>query len=162
MSFNSRLVFAGGVTGATTAYTSPLASYKGSQIALNTVVAGTTTSTAGLVLAFGSNDIEWDSLAALVETDITTNTITVSSKWQGSGDGTNWVDIVNLNGVAKLQIAAAGTGSLITTQYFHPLAGVNPFTRYIRLAVVNAVATGGAGDNVTVSYCFRRRSPTVA
>jgi hypothetical protein len=158
MAFNQRLVFAGGFTGASTAYVATgFTTFKGSQIALTTVTSGSTASTAGLSLALGSQDVEWDSLAALVETDVTTNTITVASKWQVSPDNTNWCDLVNLNGVAKLQISAAGTGSLVTTIYMHPLAGINPSVRYLRLAVVVGVVTGGAGDNVTVSYCYRKR-----
>lgn len=147
-------------TGAGTAFTAPLAAYKGSLIALNTVVAGATASTAGLVIANGGPNwnIEWESLVALVETNVTTSTITVSSKWQCSPDGVNWVDLVNLNGVAKLTIAAAGTASLITTQYFHPLSGINPGIAYMRLAVSPGVVTGAAGDNCTVSYFFRKRS----
>jgi hypothetical protein len=162
MSFNQRLVASGGFTGAKTAFTAPLAAFFGSQIALNGITANSTASTAGLVFSYGANDVEWESFAALVETDLTTSTITVASKFQGSMDGTNWVDIINLNGVSKLQIAAAGTGSLITTQYFHPLAGINPFTKFIRAAVVVGVATGAAGDNVTISYSFRKRLMSAA
>jgi hypothetical protein len=155
--------------GAQTAFTAPLAAFKGSQIALNTLVAGTTASTAGLVIALAGAqfNIEWESLVALVETDLTTSGITASTKWQGSLDGTNWVDIVNILGtitpvqnqiIPAIQYAAAGTGSLVTKQYFHPLMGVNPGVDYVRLAVLTGAQTGAAGDNVTVSYCFRKRS----
>jgi len=170
MAFNNRRVKSGGFQGAGTAFTAPLAAFKGSQIALNTIVAGTTVSTAGLVLSMAQSELEWDSLIALVETDLTTSTITVASKWQGSLDGTNWVDIMPNNPAAaagtvalpQLQRAAAGTGSLVTTQYFHAFIGMNPSVDYIRLAVLTGVATGGAGDNVTVSYCFRKRTQMVA
>lgn len=147
-------------TGTQQAFTSPLNAYNGSKIALNTVTAGSTASTAGLVLACANNDIEWDSLHALVETNLTTSTITATTKWQGSPDGTNWVDIVGLNSAANVTKAAAGTGSLVTTQYFQAFAGINPGIRYLRIAVLVGVATGAAGDNVTCSYFFRRRWAT--
>jgi hypothetical protein len=159
MAFNQQRVKAA-FTGAGVAYTAPFAAFKGSQIALNTLVAGTITSTAGLVIACAGPtwNIEWDSLFAFVETDITTNTIVVASGWQGSWDGTNWM---NINGPGAttpfLQTAAAGTGGLVTTQYVHPFY-MNPAHDYLRLAVKNTVATGAAGDNVTVSYGFRKRS----
>jgi hypothetical protein len=169
MAFNVKRVKAYS-QGAQTAYVAPLAAFKGSQIALSTLVAGTTASTAGLVLSMASSEVEWDSLSALVETDITTNTITVAGKWQGSLDGTNWLDILPNNPAAaagtlalpQLQRAAAGTGSLITTQYLHQFPGVNPAYDYIRFAVLVGVVTGAAGDNVTVSYCYRKRTPTLA
>ncbi len=159
MSFNQQRVKSY-AQGAQTAFIAPLTAFKGSQIALNTLVAGTTASTAGLVIANAGAqfNIEWDSLYALVETDLTTNTITVASKWQLSLDGTNWIDIVQDGLLRSKLIAAAGTGSLITTQYVHPLGGINPGADYLRLAVVVGVVTGAAGDNVTVSYGWRKRS----
>lgn len=160
MAFNALRVKSA-FTGAGTAFTAPLASYKGSQIALNTVTSGTISSTAGLVIALAGPtfNIEWESLFALVETDITTSTITVSSGWQGSWDGTNWIQILAGASAtsAFLQVAAAGTGSLITTQYAHYFPG-NPSFDYVRYAVKVGVTTGAAGDNVTVSYGFRKRS----
>jgi hypothetical protein len=158
MSFNSTVVksYAGG---AQTAFTAPLAAFKGSQIALNTLVAGSTASTAGLVIPLSNPtfQIEWESLVAPVETDLTTSTITATSKWQGTPDGTNWVDILGLNAAANVTKAAAGTGSLVTTQYFHAFAGMNFAWQAIRIAVQTGVVTGGAGDNVTCSYFFRKR-----
>lgn len=158
MSFNSRLVKSG-FQGAGVAFTAPLAAFKGSQIALNTLVAGTTVSTAGLVIPLSNPtfQIEWDSLVALVETDLTTSTITATSKWQYSPDGTNWLDVLGLNAAANVTKAAAGTGSLVTTQYFHAFAGMNPAAQAVRLAIQVGVVTGGAGDNVTASYFFAKR-----
>ncbi len=157
MSFNSTLVksYAGG---ATVAFTAPLAAFKGSVIALNTITAGSTASSAGLALAVGGvNNIEFESLSANVETNLTTNTITATTKWQVSNDGTNWLDVFGKNDAANVTKAAAGTGSLITTQYVQTMDGVNVAYPFVRLAVVVGAATGAAGDNVTVSYNWRRR-----
>jgi hypothetical protein len=148
-------------TGAGVAYTAPFAAYKGTQIALNTITAGTTVSSAGAVLncANPGLQIEWDSLHALIETDLTTSTITATPKWQVSPDGaaTTWVDYVGVNAAANVTKAAAGTGSLITTQWVQGFPGMNPAFPFIRIAVLVGVVTGGAGDNVTVSYFFKNR-----
>jgi hypothetical protein len=158
MSFNSRLaksVF----QGTATAFTSPLNAFSGSKIALNTITAGSTASTAGLVIPLTNPtfQIEWESLVALVETNLTTSTITATSKWQYSPDGTNWLDVLGLNAAANVTKAAAGSGSLVTTQYFHAFSGINPAAQAVRIAVLVGVATGAAGDNVTCSYFFTKR-----
>lgn len=156
MSFNNRIVKSY-ASGALVAFTAPLASYKGSQIALNTVTSGSTASTAGLVISVAQSDIEWESLCAIVETDITTSTITVATKWQVSNDNTNWVDFRDKNGTTRTTVAAAGTGSLVTTQYVQAFDGVNCPFPYVRIAALVGVTTGAAGDNVTASYQYRRR-----
>lgn len=164
MAFNQQRVKAYS-QGAQTAYIAPLAAYKGSQIALSGVTGATIVSTAGLVIPLAGSqfNIEWDSLSALVETDITTSTLVVQTKWQGSLDGTNWLDLwqnkyQDAVGTTRLLVAAAGTGSLVTTQFIHTFAGINPGVDYIRYAAMVTTGTGAAGDNLTVSYNFRKRS----
>lgn len=158
MSYNSRLAKSS-FQGTATAFTSPLNAFNGSKIALNTITAGTTVSTAGLVISLTNPtfQIEWESLVALVETNLTTSTITAQTKWQYSPDGTNWVDIRDKNGTARTTVAAAGSGSLVTTQYFQAFDGVNPACQAVRIAVLVGVATGAAGDNVTASYFYTKR-----
>lgn len=157
MSFNSTIV-KNYASGTLVAMQSPLTAVSGSQIALNTKVAGSNTSTAGLVLQpGGSHNIELDSLTALVETKVTTNTIVVTTRWEVSNDGTNWIPIYQLNAPAYVAVAAAGTGATVYTQYVQSAAGINPSWPYIRLAAVNTVVTGGANDSVIVAYNWRRR-----
>ena len=161
MAFN-QLVVKNFFTGAATAYSASgaaTASMNGSNIALNTVTTGNTTSSAGLVLAMPSPsmNVEWDSLVALVQYKITTTSLVVIGRFQGSLDGSNWSDIRDGNGAAFVQVAATGTGSLVTTTLFHSLPGINPSFPYMRYAVVSTGATGAAGDNVIVSYNFRKR-----
>jgi hypothetical protein len=131
--------------------------YASTVVALSGVVAGTVTSAAGLVLAPNqSQNIAADSLVMNVSAAITTSTIVVATVWQVSDDGTNWRTIYALNGAAYVNVAPAGTSSLVTTAYCQPLAGFNFSKQYVRAAVLNTVATGGAGDNVTISYGWRR------
>ena len=171
MAFNQARVKSASL-GAKTTFVAPLTAFGGSLVALTALTsASAPASSAGLVIAVAGPqwNIEWDSLVALVETDITTSTLTVASRWQGSWDGTNWIDMVLPGGVpagtvtvAAVQYAAAGTGSLITKQYFHPFQGVNPGVDYLRIAFTVGVTTGAAGDNVTASYGFRKRMNTSA
>lgn len=162
MGFNQRAV-KNFFTGAATAYSASGAAttgMNGTNIPLNGITATSITSSAGAVLSVAAGsamDIEWDSLVALVQYKLTTNTITAQGRWQGSLDGTNWSDIVGINAPANVTVAAAGTGSLVTTTVLHAFAGVNPGIGYIRYAILDGVATGAAGDNVIVSYCFRKR-----
>ena len=133
-------------------------------IPLNTLVAGTTTSAAGLVINPGDPrfPIEFDSLVMNVTAAITTSTIVVTTIWQVSDDGTNWRTLFPLNNASYVAVAAAGSGSLVTTNYVQTCNGYNPGKQYIRAAVINTVVTGAAGDNVTISYNWRRRAIGVA
>lgn len=128
-------------------------------LALNTVVAGTVTSAAGLVINPGDPrfPIEFDSLVMNVTAALTTNTIVVTTIWQVSDDGTNWRTLYPMNNAAYVAVAPAGNGGLVTTNYVQSCNGWNPAKQYIRAAVINTVVTGGAGDNVTISYNWRKR-----
>lgn len=158
MAFNQQIV-KNAFTGAKTAYAAPLAAYFGSQIALNTIVAGAVASTAGLVIPCAGPqwNIEWESLVALVQTSLTTLNITATTRWEVSEDGTVWVPLLGLNAPGNVTVAAAGTGGAIVTNYAQACAGYDPSFPYMRLAALVGVATGAAGDTVTVSYNFRKR-----
>ena len=159
MAFNQKIVKSY-FTGAQQAFTAPLASYNGSKIALNTIVAGATASTAGLLIACAGPqfNIEWESLSAIVETNLTTATITATTKWQVSNDGVQWINLLGKNGAANVTTAAAGSGGLVTTQYVQAFDGMNPGFPYLRMAVLVGVATGASGDSATVSYNWRKRA----
>ena len=158
MAFN-QLVVKNASTGAATAFSAPIASQNGSNIALAGVAAGSTTSSAGLLIPIAGPqwNIEWDSLCATVQTKVTTTGLIVTTKWQVSNDGVNWVDFVGTNNAANVAVAATGTGALVVTTYVQALVGVNPSFPYFRIAVLSTGATGAAGDNVICSYNFRKR-----
>ncbi len=138
MSFSSKLVKAG----------------SSSIVALTGVLSGATTGATALALA--AIDIEADSLVANVSCGITTSTTTVATKWQVSNDNSTWLDLKTMNAPALVTVAAAGTGSLVTTAYAQACP-INVSYPYIRLATVVGVATAGAGDNITISYNYRKR-----
>lgn len=162
MSFNSKQVksYAQGALAAFNANGGSWNNFSGSSISLNTKVAGSVTSTAGLVIPVAGPQfaIEWDSLVALVQTAVNTSTITVLARWEMSPDNTNWAPIYPMNGAANVVVAAAGTGSTVYTTYWLPFQGLNPAAQYLRVAAVNAVVTGGASDAVIVSYFWRKRT----
>lgn len=127
-------------------------------VALNGVTTGTTTSAAGLVINIDqSRNVEFDSLVMNVTAAITTTSLVVQTLWQVSDDGTTWRTLYPMNGAAYVQVAATGTGSLVTTNYCVAANGWNPSKQFIRAAVLSTGATGAAGDNVTISYGFRKR-----
>jgi hypothetical protein len=147
-------------------FSAPLAAYSGTNIPLNGVSAASgVVSAAGLLLSptgVGGNGaafaVEFMSLCALVQTKLTTSSLVATSVWEVSEDGANWIVFKGLNHAANSAVAAAGTGSLVTTTYVHSFAGVNPAFPYCRLGVAVSGATGGAGDNVIVAYQWRRRA----
>lgn len=140
MSFNSLLVKANGTL----------------IVALNGKAAASVTN--GPVLAVGGvNNVEWESLCANVSAAVTTSTITVTTRWAGSNDGVTFNPIMPQNGAAYVGVPAAGTGSLITTPYIQPLPINVPYP-YVTLQTVVGVASGGAGDNVTISYSWKKRA----
>lgn len=125
-------------------------------VALNGVTTGTIT--AGPVLnVSGAIAVEWESLCANVSAAITTSSLVIKTLWQGSNDNSTWNTIYGLNGAAPVAVAATGTGSLVTTGYIQHCS-INPSYPYMRLAVLSSGATGAAGDNVTISYNFKKRS----
>ncbi len=63
-------------------------------------------------LSIVGNNIDIDSLSAVVYTKATTNTLTLTVKWQVSKDGTTWRDCYGSNN-ATLVAQVTGTGSAV-------------------------------------------------
>lgn len=124
-------------------------------VALNGVTAGSIAAGPTLSLA-QVNDPEWESIVANVSAALTTSTITATTRWEVSNNGSTFVPLYGLNAAANVTVAPAGSGSLVTTAWAQAVP-VNVSFPYVRLSVVVGVVTGGAGDNVTISYNYRRR-----
>lgn len=162
MSFNNRVIksYAQGGAGVTiSSFAAPWTAFKGILLPLNTAAPGTVSSSVGLTISMPSPqyDIEWDSLSANVQVAITTSTIVINTVWQVSNDNVGWVTLYPMNGAAYVAPAPAGSGSPVTTSYIHACPGFNAPYQYLRMAVINTVASGGGADNVIVSYNFRKR-----
>jgi len=161
MAFNQLVKKSFVPNGATQAFAAPFAAYRGALVALNGVTSGTTTPAPsnGLVIAFagqGSGDvnIEWESIAVNVQAVLTTAAITAAIVWQVSNDMTNWITMGRLTNTAYQVFAPAGAG---TTNWVQYLQGYNGGYPYLRPAVLSGGATGGASDNVVISFNARKR-----
>ncbi len=127
-------------------------------VALTGVTTGTVTPSTS-VLAPGENQrVGPGSLYMRVSAAITTSSLVVKTLWQGSDDGTTWDTIYQSNGAAYVAVAATGSGSLVTTAYRQWFDfGDAASCQYIRAAVLSTGATGGAGDNITITYGWLKR-----
>lgn len=121
-----------------------------SATAVTAVVAGSTVGTAAGNVVQMQNVEVGTHLCAKVSMVVNTTSLTLTPKWQGSHDGTNWEDLFSGNGAANIA-TAAGTGSNVTTAKTLHLPVV-PF-RLVRLVFVTAGATAHAtNDTFSVVY----------
>jgi len=125
-------------------------------VALNGKAAGSFTN--GPILSMGGvNNVEWDSLCANVSAGITTSTITIATRWAVSQDGITYNPIFPQNGAASVGVPAAGSGSLVTSTYVQALPVNVPYP-YVTLQTAVGVVPGGAGDNIAISYNWKKRA----
>lgn len=119
---------------------------------LNTLVAGSVV--AGNTVFLGRASRKVTALTARVQLTAATNTLTMSTKWQGSVDGSTWDDIANGPQNAASVVVTTGTSAKVTKAIPAPDALYGyPFAR---LAVVTGVATGASGDLYVIDYSYRQ------
>lgn len=83
---------------------------------------------------------------------VNTTNLTLAPQWQGSNDGTNYVNLYTMNSAANVA-TAAGTGADVTT-IRHVLLPYPPF-RFLRMSVLTGGATAHAtNDTWAVEYNF--------
>lgn len=121
---------------------------------LNTLVAGT--STPGSSVFLGQSWRKVAGLSATVSVTAATSTITLATKWQVSTDNVNFTDVVNGTQNAATVVLATGTAAIVTRVI--PAPDVVYGFPYARIAVVNGVVTGAAGDLYAISYNYRQLS----
>lgn len=97
-------------------------------------------------------------IGARVYCKATTNTLTLTAKWQVlDNDGSTWIDVVESNNPANV-IMVTGTGSaVISTKMISAPLSVTSGSRQCRVLVTSGVGVGaGAGsDEAQVTYDFR-------
>lgn len=122
---------------------------------LNTVVAGTSTSHADLVLET-RNSVLPGSISAAFTVDAETNTITVEARWEVSNDKSTWLDmpVQGNTAVTVLATGTAGADAAVTKVIPAPLA-VHGW-RYCRPVVVNRVVTGNSADTWAIDLHYRK------
>lgn len=94
------------------------------------------------------NKVETGSLSATVYTLATTNTLTLTAKWQVSDDGSTWVAQVT------------GTGSAVSATRVIPAPDSVYGKRRARCVVVSGTGSGGGAgqDEANISYNYRLHS----
>ncbi len=141
MSFNSRIRKNQTATAAT---------------AVGAEVVGTVVGTAAANKILMDRIARGTSLAAKVSMVVKTSSCTLTPKWQGSHDGTNWEDLFTVNSAANVA-TAGGTGSAVTTARTL-LLPVVPFL-YARVVFVVGGATAHITDETyAVSYHYLEQS----
>lgn len=103
------------------------------------------------------NKVDNSTLSAKVYALATTNTLTVTVKWQASDDGATWVDCASSPQNAANVALATGTGSAVTATRIIP-APVGVYgKRYARVVAVSGVGVGGGlgVDEASMSYNYR-------
>lgn len=100
--------------------------------------------------------IESNTLSAKVYALATTNTLTVTAKWQVSDDGSTWRDAKVANNAANVAIAT-GTGSAVTDTVQIAAPSSVYGSLYARLVCVSGVGVGGGAgvDEASVYYHYR-------
>ena len=95
-----------------------------------------------------------NTLSANLVAQATTNTLTITGKWQVSNDGSTWVDCFPSNNAAQVTVVT-GTGSAVSSTRCVAAPECvygKPFIRYV---VVTGVTTAGTGDQFIISYNWR-------
>ncbi len=98
------------------------------------------------------------SLAAVVDVDCETSTLTMAGVWQGANLA-NFSDAVDLaydsNNPAAVAIATgtAGADANVKKAYPCPMAGYA--YKYVRFQILTGVVTGAAADTYAIGYNYR-------
>jgi hypothetical protein len=108
---------------------------------------------AGATIA--STSVEPGTLSAHVYAKATTNTLTITGKWQTSADGSTWRDCVTPNNAANV-VLVTGTGSAVTATKRISAPSSALGQRLCRFVVVSGVGVGGGAgtDEYAISYSY--------
>lgn len=100
------------------------------------------------------------SLSARVVMRLTTNTITVTGKWQVSANGSDWYNATGPNNAANV-VLATGTGTIATTTLVVSAHDACYGYLYSRYVLTSGVASGGGAtvDEASISYNYRTAYP---
>ena len=103
------------------------------------------------------------SLSAIVYCKATTNTLTLTVKWQVSSNGTTWYECYSQNN-ATLIDQVTGTGSAVTATRSISAPDAIYGMNYYRCVVVSGVGVGGGlgVDECSIQLAWRAISPMMA
>lgn len=110
---------------------------------------------------FNTSDIAEGTLIAEITSKVTTNTLTLTAKWQGKNKAGNWIDIANgpQNAAAVAFQTGTGSGVTATRAIAAPSGGVA--YAQMRLVITSGVGVGGgaAVDEITAIDGYWRKPP---
>ena len=108
------------------------------------------------VVAMG--DLEPGTLSVLLYAQATTNTLTLTGKWQVSLKGTTadtWYDAMTVNDAANV-LLVTGTGSAVNSTRFVEAPDSVYGYRFARYVLVTGGTTASTGDEYSMSYQYMR------
>ncbi len=124
--------------------------------AVTAITGASGSSIVGPVVAMG--DLEPGTLSVLLYAQATTNTLTLTGKWQVSLKGTagdTWYDAMTVNDAANV-LLVTGTGSAVNTTRFVEAPDSVYGYRFARYVLVTGGTTASTGDEYSMSYQFMR------
>lgn len=125
-----------------------------------TAVTGTfDTDPAGTIFgstALSTANIAAGTLSCLFTVEAETNTLTISPLWQVSDNNSTWYSVGPSNNAAVVALATgtAGDDAVVSRVVVAPSEVMG--WKYVRAAVTNGVATGGATDTYSMTVHYRR------
>jgi hypothetical protein len=115
-------------------------------------VAGSTTGGTALP----TSGIEMGTLSCLCTVDAETSTLTLTAKFQVSDDNSTWYDLAgDAQNPANVLLATGTGGADAAVDRVLPVPTAALGWKYVRAAVVNGVATGGAADTYAFTFKYR-------
>lgn len=110
----------------------------------------------GATVSMVASRIETGSMSANVYALATTNTLTITAKWQVSDDGVTFRDCKPSNGATNVALVT-GTGSAVTDTVCLAAPDCVYGKKYARVRLVSGVGVGGGlgVDEGSVSYNWR-------
>ena len=121
---------------------------------INGVLSGTVT--AGNAIMMGNVARKIANLSAVVNVTAATSSLTWTGKWQVCNDNSSWIDLRPSQNPAQVAITTGTATATGDIAFDAPLAAYG--WKYVRFALTNGVATGGATDLYAISYSYRQIS----
>lgn len=111
----------------------------------------------GKQLFMGGIDQKVAHVSALITALAETNTLTLSAKWQGSNDGSTWLDLAHSPqnpAAVALATGTSGTDTAVTTVVPAPASAYG--YKFARCSLVVGVTTGTTNDTYSIGYSYRQ------
>lgn len=118
----------------------------------DTKAAGTDVTGAAVAIA----DARTATLCAIVTCKADTNTFTITPYWQGTLDGSTWIDIATSNNAAAVALATGTAGADAAVSKIIPIQSGTYGLYQVRLALRAGVTTGAAIDTYSIQYAYQR------